>query len=95
MKTSITVIQAEGPLARKVWTFYNLTGLEFVLDTYREESRPSPRHAFKTGAYWSRLNRHSNTVERPTVPESVEAEALATITSLVSVKCIQNKSPLR
>lgn len=86
MRTTITVIQSEGPLARKVWTFYNLTGLEFVLDEYREETRPSPRHIFRVGAFWSRLDHRHNPIERPTVPESVEAEALAIITSLVSVK---------
>lgn len=88
MRTSITVIQAEGPLARKVWTFYNLTGLEFVLDNYREESRPSPRHAFRIDAHWNRIGgfRVRSMAMRPAIPESVEAEALATITSLVSVK---------
>lgn len=86
MRTSITVIQAEGPLARKVWTFYNLTGLEFVLEEYRNEHRPSPTSVFRTEGQWHRLYPVGNTVERPTVPESVEAEALATITSLVSVK---------
>lgn len=88
MRTTVTIIQAEGPLTRKVWTFYNLTGFEFVLDNYREESRPSPRHTFRIDRHWNRVGgfRIGSIPVRPTVPESVEAETLAIITSLISVK---------
>jgi hypothetical protein len=82
---------APDGLSRQVWTFWVTDRLEIVLDTYREETRPSLRHRnWQTGRLYRRTssgNERSNMpVEAVPFPEEVQDAARAQVIELLRVR---------
>ena len=75
----VTVTQEHG-LTREVYTFwFDDYKNQLVLDEYRKEYKETPRHKWKNGNVWSRLNhRGSNNMKRESifVPEDIKQMAL-------------------
>ena len=81
----IEVISDETDTSRQMWCFYVRAGLgetriTLVLDLWRQESRATKRHKWRSDKWekteWGRTGQRENRIPRPTVPDEVKREAL-------------------
>ncbi len=68
-------IDAPDKLSRRSLTFVILD-TTVVLETDRDEVRPSTRHKFRQKRIWERRDQRSNTMQRRDVPPEIVTQAV-------------------
>lgn len=69
-------VKDESGLFIATWRFW-VDYPDVIFNAYTEWSRPTKRHKFVRGAHWNRIEKRTGSLQRPVVPESIKAEALA------------------
>jgi len=82
--------EADDGLSKETWRFcVMLTDrVKIELDGWRLETRPSKRHKYRIDKWWGRLSHVSryHNVEKPEVPEDVQAEILMEVMDGITIE---------
>jgi hypothetical protein len=71
------IIRTQNELNREVWEFYILFDYareQIHLGSYDSQTRKSKRHVWKTRIHWEAIDKRTNTIKDPPIPDDVAKE---------------------
>lgn len=76
---------AGGDLIREVYVFTSYDDRVHLAE-YRIQERATKRHKWRTVKCWYRLDKRASNIDKPTVPEALQQEALEAIRNLIAYR---------